>query len=72
MEFNIGEQDLGGQFRSLSAQQSHQHDPPGNDEVDRDRPPNALGRVVGDPLDGAAGLENPVPIFNAPTQTVPA
>ena len=67
LKFDAGEQDFGGQFRSLPAQESHQHDPPRNDEIDRDRPPDALRRLVSDLLDGATGLQDSVPVFNAPT-----
>src|SRR5437867_6395357 len=72
LKFDVGEQNFGRQFWSLSAQESHQHDSPRNDDINPDRPPNALRRVVSDLLDGATGLQDPVPVFNAPTQTVPA
>ena len=47
-------------------------DPPPDDHLDGHRPFEALGRVVLQLLDLAAGLEDPEVLFDAPAQDVPA
>jgi len=43
LQFDIGKQDIGRQLGSLTAQQSHQHDAPRDDKVDRNGAPDTLG-----------------------------
>jgi len=71
-DFKIREQNLSRQFRGFSAQQGHQHDAPGNDQVYGHSPSEALGGVVGHVFNAAAGLQNPVPVFYAPAEAIPA
>jgi hypothetical protein len=56
LQFDVGKQDFGRQFGSLTPQQSHQLDPPGNDQIDRKGTTEALGGFVADLLDAEPDL----------------
>ena len=64
MQFDVAEQDVGRQVRSLPAHERHEHDAPRNDHTDRDRTPDALRTSVRDLLDTATRLQNPVPVLS--------
>ena len=69
-DLEVGEQDLGGKIRALSAQQRHEHDSPGNDQIDGDGAFESLGGLVLQRLDAAAAFEDAMPVFDAPSQAV--
>ena len=68
---DVGEQDLGRKIRALSAQERHQHDTPGNDEIDGDGAFEPLSRFVLQSLDTAAAFQYSMPVFDAPAQAIP-
>jgi hypothetical protein len=49
-----------------------QHDPPGNDQTDGNRPTQSFSGCVGQILDTTPGLQHTVPVFDTPPQNVPA
>src|SRR5580692_11547139 len=72
LQFDIREHDIGRQLGSVATQQGHKHNAPGDNKIDSNRPPDALGGLVTDLLDAAAGFENAVEVLNPPSETVPA
>ena len=56
LQFDAGKQHLGGQARRLAAQQRHRHNPPGNHQVDRNRPPYTPGVFMRDILNAESRL----------------
>jgi hypothetical protein len=70
-DLKVGQQNPGGELRACPAQQGHQHDAPGDDEVDANGALETIGAVVGQILDPAAGLEHPMPVFDASAQAIP-
>ena len=71
-DLNLAEQHRGGKFRAGPPQQGHEHDAPGDDQVDRNGALESLGAVVCEILDAASGLEHPMPVSDAPAQAIPA
>ena len=70
-DLGVGEQDLGGKIGAPSAQERHEHDPPGDDEIDGDGPFESLSGLVLQRLDATAALQYAMPVFDAPAQAVP-
>ena len=66
LDFEVGENYVGGQFGGLSPQQGHQHDAPSDDEPDCDCPLEADGSFVSDGFNSAATLQYPMPVFDTP------
>ena len=66
LDLQFGKQHVGRQVRVFAPEQRHQQNAPGDDQVDGSGPGDALGGAVGEFLHLAAGLQNAVPILDAP------
>lgn len=71
LDLQVGEQDLGGKLRTLPAEQGHQHDPPGNHQIDGDGTLQTFGVSMCQGLNSAATFQDAMPVFDAPAQAVP-
>ena len=69
-DLEFGEQHVGRQVGLVATEQRHEEDAPGDDEVDGGGAGQALGAAVGEFLDLAAGLEDAMPVLDAPAAGV--
>src|SRR5208283_1190573 len=72
LNFEIGEQHFGRKLRGISAQEGHQHNSPGDDQINGDGAFDTFGGFMSGVFGAASRLEHAMPVFNAPTQAVPA
>jgi hypothetical protein len=70
LDLEVGEQDRCGKLRAFSAQKGHQHDAPGNDQIDANGARESVGGLVLQGLDAAVAFQYPMPVFDAPAQAV--
>ncbi len=71
-QFDIREEIFGWKIRVFPPQKAHEHDAPRDHQADRKGPFETESGVVLQRLDPQSRLEDPVPVFDAPPQTVPA
>ena len=67
VDLHVGKHGVGRQVRMLPPEQRQEQDAPDDDEIDSRGAGDADGGAVGEFLDLAAGLQDAVPILDAPT-----